>query len=192
MFDLTKYEDAEALSFGMISLVGVMANKFPLDWGNYFSVLVGDTNPTFLGGTGQEYEIVNMWYENLKHLIDKGEVSFPIKIKLLTKRCAIVVDPRVNPNYLCEITYRAPMEFWSLTALTKRQMEIDSGVLKVIDNGDGMILESREIKTKNRTLETNWVCNEALGPTIVNNDKMYLFIDSSLFKNIEIKSEVEE
>lgn len=152
MFNLNDYEDSEALSFGMVSSVGFHTTSFPASRGNYFYVIVGDENPAYLGGTGQEYEIVNMWYENLKHLIDKSEVSFPIKIKLLNGRHAIIVDSRVNPKFLCEITYRAPMEFWSLTALIKRQMEIDSGVLKVIE-GDGMIIESREIKTKTRIIK---------------------------------------
>ena len=185
MFNLNDYEDAEALDFGCCSQVGIIEDNFPLDWGNYFYLMVDDVTPTFLGGKGREIEIVNMWYENLKHLVDKGEVSFPIKIKLLTERCAIVVDPRVNPKFLCEITYRAPKEFWSLTAITKRQMEIDSGVLKVIDSGDGMILETREIKSKNRVLNTKWT-HESL----IKDDECYLFTDKmSVFNNAKIKEE---
>ena len=155
MFNLDDYQDAEALNFGCYSQVGVLEDNYPLSWGNYFYLMVDDVKPAFMGGKGREIEIVNMWYENLKHLVVKGEVSFPIKIKLLDDRCGIVVDPRVNPRFLCEITYRAPKKFWSLTALTKRQMDIDSGVLKVHE-GDGMNIESREIKSSKRKLKSTW------------------------------------
>lgn len=145
MFNLEEYENAEALSIGMFSFVGFHETQFPTSRGNYFSVMVGDNKPSYFGGNGKEYKIVNMWYENSKHLIDKGKVSFPIKIKLLDNHCAIVVDPRVDPSFITEISYRAPHKFWSLTELVKRQMKIDSGVLKVHDSGNDFIIESKEI-----------------------------------------------
>lgn len=153
MFNLNDYEDDIAPSVEMMSCVGGIhipgvKVKFPLNHGNYFSVLVGESKA--------EYEIVNMWYEDLQHLIETNVVSFPLKVKKLTNRLAIVFDPRVPPPFISEISYRAPQKFWSLAALTKRQLDIDSGRIKIVDRGDGFIFETSEIKSTRRTLKTGW------------------------------------
>ena len=41
-----------------VSLVGFITKEFPMKYGNYFG--------------SEEHHVLNMWYENLKHLIDES------------------------------------------------------------------------------------------------------------------------
>ena len=45
----------------IVSLVGFITEEFPMKYGNYFG--------------SEEHHVLNMWYENLKHLIDIGVLN---------------------------------------------------------------------------------------------------------------------
>ena len=120
-YDLTKLETKQATGIGFVSLVGVMATKFPLNRGNYFSLQTSE------GG----YEVFNMWYEDLEHLIETKVVEFPIQIKVLDERWCVVYDSRIPKEYLSE-SYRAPEKYWSFNKRIERQLKIDSGEIKII------------------------------------------------------------
>jgi hypothetical protein len=72
-YDLTKLETKQATGIGSVSCVGVLKMGFPLNHGNYFGVTTSD------GG----YEVFNMYYEDLEHLIETKVVDFPIQINSL-------------------------------------------------------------------------------------------------------------
>lgn len=142
MFDITKLENKIATSIGEVSCVGIISKKFPLNHGNYFSIYIGK----------KQYEVANFWFENLEHLIKTNVVSFPINVKILNNRWVLIHDSRIPHNYYSEsISYRAPLEFWSIPDLLKRQREIEDGTLEIFDG-----YEKRTIKTDKRALKIDY------------------------------------
>ena len=117
-------KNLKATSLGFASCVGVMAEEkdFPLNRGNYFSLETED---------GKEYEIANFWYEDFDYLIRNKVIEFPVNIKVLEKRWALISDNRVPFKFYSETSYRAPEKYWSLKDRLIRQQKIDTGVITV-------------------------------------------------------------
>jgi hypothetical protein len=68
---------------GYVSLVGINKEKYPVDYGNYFS----------LGG----FHVLNMWYENFKHLeLDKEFID----AVQFGDRHIVIIDEDVPDDYL--------------------------------------------------------------------------------------------
>lgn len=124
-YDLTKLETKQATGIGSVSCVGVLKMGFPLNHGNYFGVTTSD------GG----YEVFNMFYEDLEHLIETKVIEFPIQIKVLEKHLCVIYDSRVPREYLSESCSRAPEKYWSTNKRIERQLKIDSGEIKILGNG---------------------------------------------------------
>jgi hypothetical protein len=121
-YNLTKLETKQATGIGSVSCVGgIPTERFPRNHGNYFGVTTSD------GG----YEVFNMYYEDLEHLIKMKVVEFPIQIKVLEKHWCAIYDSRIPKEYLSE-SYRAPEKYWSMNKRIERQLKIDSGEIKII------------------------------------------------------------
>ena len=137
-------KNLKATSIGYVSCVGVMAEEkdFPLNHGNYFSLETED---------GKEYEIANFWYEDFDYLIRNKVIEFPVNIKVLEKKWAIISDNRVPFKFYSETSYRAPEKYWSLKDRLIRQQKIDTGIIKIF-NG----YETQEITATKRTLDVKW------------------------------------
>lgn len=72
---------------GYVSLVGIIGNDYPKSYGNYFSC----------GG----YHMLNMWYENLKHLIKIGTLNPDDEIDGVVFGGGIVItDKKIPEGYL--------------------------------------------------------------------------------------------
>lgn len=155
-YDLEEMPVVDATGVGYVSLVAYWGD-FPRPRGNYFSLNTAD---------GKTYEIANMWYENLEHLIDEGIITFPIKIKLLTDSWAIVYDDRVQRNFYTDTSYRAPKQFWSLTKQANRQLDIDTGKLKITTLESGMTVESRHVESKTVKLRDGVTWTTAWAPYV--------------------------
>jgi hypothetical protein len=112
---------ADATCVGVVSLVGVHGDKFPLHHGNYFSLCAAN-HPNNYG-----FEIANFWYEDFKHLLDTGVLTFPVKIKILDNNWALLYDERIPPDFYSETSYRAPEQYWSMNQHIARQLKIDNG-----------------------------------------------------------------
>jgi hypothetical protein len=70
-----------------VSLVGFIANEFPMKHGNYF------------GCDG--YHMLNMWHENLEHLIDSGVLKESDALEGMAFGGGVVItDSRVPEGYL--------------------------------------------------------------------------------------------
>lgn len=80
-----------------VTLVGIMANKYPLASGNCFSVEAEDNN---------EYKIVNFVHENIEELSNRG-FKRPFKIAILGPGVAVVHDERIPDewyaDHYCEV-----------------------------------------------------------------------------------------
>jgi hypothetical protein len=122
MFDITKLETSYATSVGYVSCVGCMGNKYPKNYGNYFSLVTSK---------GKQYEIANFWYENLEYLLENNVVSYPLEIKVLDKKWAIIHDTRIPDNFYSETSYRAPTKYWSIKQLAQRRRKIETGEIKI-------------------------------------------------------------
>jgi hypothetical protein len=72
---------------GYVSLVGFIKDKFPMKHGNYFSK--------------DEHHILNMWYENLKHLVKTGVIEEDAKLDAMEFGDGVVItDERIPKEYL--------------------------------------------------------------------------------------------
>jgi hypothetical protein len=140
--ELSKKEIKKAISIGAVSCVGYIEMTFPAHRGNYFNLITEN---------GNGYEIANFWYEDFQYLLDSNQIKFPINIKILESKWAIIYDPQVPEHFYSETSYRAPEKYWSVTQQAKRQLKIDTGEI-VISNG----LESRFIKCDRKTLNVKW------------------------------------
>lgn len=83
-----------AYGFGKVTLMGVTASEedYPIKRGNSFGVWTTEEPPC-------HYHIKNMRLEDLKKLIERGIVSWPIEIFVLDKTCALITDPRVPVDW---------------------------------------------------------------------------------------------
>ena len=70
-----------------ISLVGFIANEFPMRRGNYFGC--------------DKYHVLNMWHENLKHLIETGVLQKDEEIEGMSFGNGIVItDSKIPKDFL--------------------------------------------------------------------------------------------
>jgi hypothetical protein len=129
---------------------------FPLNHGNYFSLDAED---------GKGYEIANFWYEDFDYLIRNKIIEFPVNIKVLEKKWAIISDNRVPFEFYSETSYRAPEKYWSLKDRLIRHQKIDTGIIKIF-NG----YETQEIKATRRMLDVKWSI-EATQDLAIHNSK---------------------
>jgi hypothetical protein len=155
-YDLEEMPVVDATGVGFVSLVAYFGG-YPRPQGNYFTLNVGSS---------RTYEIANMWYENLQYLIDDGTITFPIKMKILTDRWAIVYDDRVPRDFYTDTSYRAPKQFWSLTEQANRQLDIDTGKLKITTLESGMTVESRHVESKTAKLRDGVTWTTAWAPYV--------------------------
>lgn len=112
--------DPVALQITSHTLVGVYtAGGFPVAHGNCFNVLCSD---------GKERAIVNVALENLEEAIKRG-VTWPIKIKRLSDRHAVIHDERIPDNWygsgFCEIC--CPKELLPVDQLLAHERQIARG-----------------------------------------------------------------
>lgn len=75
----------EAQSIEFVSDMGVFTGSFPLIEGNCFSVKVGE----------EVVDIYNIKYENLRELLKREVVKFPIKVKMVKENEAEICDGRI-------------------------------------------------------------------------------------------------
>jgi hypothetical protein len=161
--DINKLKEIYAVQITTCSLVGINTSEMPVGFGNYFSVLCSD---------GKNREIANMWYENFQHILKENSLidednNFQVKIKILDERWALVHDIRFPHNYYSvDLSYRTPHEYWSTSALLKRQRDIDSGELIVKDGHEIIKIKNPEPKK----LAVDWTITEEIGVCFINPD----------------------
>ena len=80
-----------ATSITSVTLVGIIEDKFPLIHGNCFGVKVKSED--------NDYRIVNFYVENLEHVIKEKIIDWPIKIKILENRIAVIHDSKIPDEY---------------------------------------------------------------------------------------------
>ena len=91
---------------GMASLVGIHG-ELPVSFGNYFSFLNPDNRESKPIERLNGPRVVNMWYENFKHLFKTFELE---KVRTLVfgsapDWVAVIEDDRVPANYLVPYLY---------------------------------------------------------------------------------------
>lgn len=92
---------------GMASLVGISEREMPLSFGNYFSFLNPDNREAKFVERLNGPRVVNMWYENFKHLFKEFGLE---KVRALVfgsapEWLAVIDDDRVPANYLVPYLY---------------------------------------------------------------------------------------
>lgn len=99
------------------------------------------------------YRIVNFYVEKLEELLKNKTVKWPVKIKTIGERTAVISDSRIpNDCYrtdFCETC--CPRDLLPLPQQLRREREIARGDLVV---GDGF--ETRKITPSTRKLKGNW------------------------------------
>ena len=76
--------------YGSRPLVGYLTTSYPIDGGNCL------ISPTSDGG---QSHVANLTYENLRELIRRGEIGFPIEARRVSPRAVEVIDARVPADW---------------------------------------------------------------------------------------------
>jgi hypothetical protein len=141
------------------TLVG-SSGKYPRQHGNCFSMDVGEE---------KDCRIVNFLVENLEHLLKKKVITYPIELKLLSPRTAIIIDNRIPESYYQKdyCTICCPKEYWLQEQKDEWQQKIDNG--EIIEK-DGFVIY--KLNPNLKKLKAEW--------TVEIKDDICLF-DKSLF-----------
>lgn len=153
------------------TLVGVLIESYPSSHGNCFDVLAEDNG---------YYKILNVYAENLEHLIATKVIKFPIRIHILNQHCAVIADPRIPDEYYNKefCTTCTPFSLLPLPQQLRKQLRFDRGEFKVSGN-----LEIYEAKAQPEKLSTGWtISEETLEPTEHNDDAVGIIIETLVSK----------
>ena len=112
-----------ATNITIVTLVGILKDNYPLTDGNCFSVNVENEV--------KDYRIVNFGYENLKELLRQG-LTWPIKIKILSGRTAIIHDYRIPDDWYFEhfCGVCCPQSLLPVNQQVQRERAIERGDIK--------------------------------------------------------------
>jgi hypothetical protein len=88
------------------TLIGYSLGPYPMKRGNCFSVEVDG---------GGEYRVVNFGLENLREMIARGMISWPIDIQLLNTTRAVMADPRIPAEWYSDYC----LTCWPISARTQ-------------------------------------------------------------------------
>lgn len=126
------------------TLVGSFGD-FPRKFGNCFSVEDED---------GKNYRILNFKIENIKELVRRGELSWPIKCEALGEHSAVINDGRIPDDWymdhFCETC--TPLDLLPLPQRLQQLRDIQRGNREEFDNGivkikiDPVVHQKKEIK----------------------------------------------
>lgn len=112
-------ETTSGVGFGAVTLVGYLG-EFPRERGNCFDLV---------GEDGSWHRVVNFGYENMKELMRRGLVDFPIKMYVMEPGAAAVCDHRIPDDWysdrFCETC--TPRHLMPMPQRLKIQRQIDSG-----------------------------------------------------------------
>jgi hypothetical protein len=131
----------KAISIGLQTLLGVMKTKYPLKYGNCFSLETEE----------RAYRVSNFVLENLEYLLDQKIISFPIEIEKLGSGNCLIIDERIPKDFYredyCPIC--TPLNFWLPEQKKRREEEIESGILTIkgpfkFDDNTEFFIESRK------------------------------------------------
>lgn len=132
------------------TLVGVMPGTFPIDSGNCFSIKASDN---------REYKIVNFIYENLKELIDRKYIEFPIEILKLSNHVAIINDERIPEEWYSKefCTICCPRPLLPLPQQLAFGRQVARGDIKVLNSSNKKYtIYSQKITPKSYPLKKKW------------------------------------
>jgi hypothetical protein len=128
-----------ATKVGMVTCVGVLTDKYPVEHGNCFD----------LYAEGKFYRIVNFCHENLEEAIKRHKLTWPIKISPLKddSDIAIIYDERIPDSWYsyryCEVC--CPEQFLPINQqLTHKRQEL-RGERTYTDVSDGPLKGGRII-----------------------------------------------
>ena len=103
----------------------------PIGDGNCFSVLA-----SFWGVFYRNYKILNIGLEDLEKWMRLTNTSFPIKIKPLDKRHAVIIDERIPNNWFSKDTYCelcSPHHLLPKLQIEKDyQLKLDKGLIALV------------------------------------------------------------
>jgi hypothetical protein len=91
----------KALSVGQVSLVGILGDDFPLNYGNYFFLNCDD---------GKSYYVSNFYYENFTQITFRNDIQFPIEVKALNERTLMIVDERIPKDWFPSVMVSTLLE----------------------------------------------------------------------------------
>jgi len=124
---------------GMVTMIGIIADQYPIDHGNCFSVIECDND------SYNEYRVVNFVYENYVKMLEDKLIELPIQIKLISENECVIHDYRIPDcwysEHWCEVC--CPRNLLPENQKLKFDRKVMSGDIKLIDNdGFQLIKES--------------------------------------------------
>jgi hypothetical protein len=116
--DIIGAHDMKAISITSRTMIGTWGDP-PWTRGNCFRVMADD---------GNVYRIVNFIYENL-HELEKAGLNWPIGIRVLSGRVAVIHDRRIPANWysssFCEVC--CPKDLLPLPQVLRHEREAQEG-----------------------------------------------------------------
>lgn len=110
----------KAVRTSYVTLVGYAAHSFPMESGNCFSVIAED---------GKEYSVVNFNYENLKELLKREELEWPIDVLPISENHCVIADHRIPIGWysakFCETC--TPRHLLTPQQKLQRMLDLKSG-----------------------------------------------------------------
>ena len=145
-----EFELNDATAIGMQTLVGSYG-EFPRSGGNCFSMEVT--------GFERHLHVANFYVENLEELLERGVVSYPIKVHVIGEGQCVIQDERIEDEWyrkeFCSIC--TPNELLPLPQRLKFAREIDRGDVEISEpDENGMYIIKTQVNEKARKLKENW------------------------------------
>lgn len=143
---------------GYVTYVGYVTCSFPMETGNCFSVISED---------GSEYSVVNFNYENLKELLKRGELEWPIDIISISEQHCVVADHRIPIEWyntkFCETC--TPKHLLTPQQKLSRILDLKSGKRTerkvIIDGNEYVSITKRSDMTSGIVFIPNSTSNES-------------------------------
>jgi hypothetical protein len=151
---MKKYKTIDATAIGSQTCVGgLIGAPYPRKGGNCFDVETASGS----------YRVLNFRAENLEELLNRGTITWPVKIHVVDKSRCMIHDTRIPHDWYCEnlCSICTPFAMMPLTYQMQYARKIATGEIKlskVIRSGPlkGYQLESQEIKATVKKLKMNW------------------------------------
>ena len=137
-----------AIAVGSVTLVG-HSGPFPRKRGNCFDVICKNT---------KTIRIVNLNYENLRHLLSLGTIYWPIRVLEIGEGTGIIYDARVPDDFIDKewCTTCCSERLLPMSQRIERRMHIAKGEIRIkrckCEDGSVFTIQSQQVGSRESTL----------------------------------------
>lgn len=129
------------IRFGSVTLMGILADEYPVSHGNYFSLMIDD----------KPFQVLNFYYENLKELESQGLTD--ISVLILESGYLFIHDERISENWYSNFSWRKPRKYWSPSEVLKEERMVKSGKKEVfkVKTSNGTFIQGEKVNMEHKS-----------------------------------------